>query len=147
MGTTLPPEVDSIRSTCHSWRKFNLWRMAYDFGSVLLSVGKRGQIRIEGPCGGNSSHCPIVQIGMAYVNNRFGVRVGVPLPVPLGFNIGFSITFLKQNRTSATSSVPALVGVSVDFMTLQLSGCMEALTFICRKIEKPSLRLDWAWIM
>ena len=56
---------------------------------VLLSIaeaspteGFRGTV-----CVGLASACPIVQVGMAYVNNRFGVNIG-GAPLPRGLNVG-----------------------------------------------------------
>lgn len=116
----------------------------------LLSVAQAGPTSgFRGTfCGGNSSHCPIVQIGMAYVNNRFGVRVGgSPLPVPLGFNFGLQYYFSEAEQdkryfvgTSAGGSISGFY----DFAAIGVHGGVDFHLSEDRKtIFTPRLGVDY----
>jgi len=51
-------------------------------------------------CAGNSSNCPIVQLGFAYVNNRLGLDIGGFAPIPVGFNVGARYFITDENKNT-----------------------------------------------
>ena len=99
-------------------------------------------------CAGNSSDCPIAQIGFAYVNNRFGIDVGAsPLPIPVGFNIGLQYYLSEAEQdmryfvgTSAGGSINGLY----DFAALGVQAGVDFHLFKHRKvIFSPRVGVDY----
>ena len=81
---------------------------------VLLSVaeaspteGFRGTV-----CVGLASSCPIVQVGMTYVNNRFGVNIG-GAPLPRGLNVGLRY-YLSETESNNRAFIGSSAGRSLN---------------------------------
>lgn len=81
---------------------------------LLLSVaeaspteGFRGTV-----CVGLASACPIVQVGMAYVNNRFGVNIG-GAPLPAGMNVGLRY-YLSETESTSRAFIGSSAGRSIN---------------------------------
>ncbi len=99
-------------------------------------------------CAGNSSDCPIVQFGVAYVNNRFGIGVGgSPVPVPVGFNVGLQY-YLSEAEQDKRYFVGTSAGGSIsgfyDFAALGVQAGVDLHLSKDRKtILSPRLGVDY----
>ena len=103
--------------------------------------GLRGTI-----CAGNSSDCPVAQIGLMYVNNRFGVGVG-GLPFPLGVNVGFQYYLsdsAKDTRYFIGTSAGGSISGFYDMAAIGLKAGVDVHIFESRRtILTPRIGMDY----
>ena len=97
-------------------------------------------------CAGLSSHCPFVQLGLSYVNNRVGIDVG-GFALPFGANIGlryFLADAEKNNRLFIGASAGGAISGIYDFSAAGLNVGADFHLFSDRKtILTPRIGVDY----